>query len=320
MTTSKSKRIQTIKTKLSRFVVDIELDNKRNLTDINIEAEDLFCSLLNILWGTNLKNPNKENPYTAGVDLYDKNINLLVQISSDGSKKKIESSLQTCANKYPECNFRFICLKGKLSLHSTILVPRKIKFNQKQDIYDLSKLLKEIDNSAEKTLEEIYNFIKEELYPEDLGKLTSDLGHVVHALATDPQIDMTRPSLITPELKDKIDLNDLTDMQDEIEEWSSFSGFLDQVYNQYSASYRAVVQSRVTRSYYQCKEKEEKGISLFYAICGDLLDFITSHNDLSDLSDERIEYCLNIVITDVFMRCRIFEKSRKLEDNNDSTR
>lgn len=320
MTTTRYKKIETIKNRLSRFVVDIELDNKRNLTDINIEAEDLFCSLLNILWKTNLRNSNKENPYTAGVDLYDKDGNLLVQISSDSSKGKIESSLLTCAKKYPGCNFRFICLKGKLTLHSTVEVPEMIKFSQKQDIYDLSKLLMEIDDSDERIINEIYDFIKQELYPEDLGRLTSDLGHIVHALATSPQIDKSRPSLITPRVKDKIDMNDLTDMQDEIEEWASFSGILEQVYNQYSSSYRAIVQSRVTRSYHQCKENGEKGISLFYAICGDLLNFVTSHNDLSDLSYERIEYCLNIVITDIFMQCRIFEKARQGETSSGSAR
>ena len=175
LTTTRYKKIETIKNRLSRFVVDIELDNKRNLTDINIEAEDLFCSLLNILWKTNLKNSNKENPYTAGVDLYDKDGNLLVQISSDSSKGKIESSLLTCAKKYPGCNFRFICLKGKLTLHSTVEVPEMIKKKKKQDIYDLSKLLMEIDDSDERIIElmsfdDLYQY-KSELKVKEAGKL-----------------------------------------------------------------------------------------------------------------------------------------------------
>ena len=90
MTTERAKRSQLIQDKFARFITNIELSNKRNRTDINLDAEDLICSLLNILWSTNLENINKQDPYSAGIDLWDQDKKLFVQVSSDGSKSKIE--------------------------------------------------------------------------------------------------------------------------------------------------------------------------------------------------------------------------------------
>lgn len=318
MTTNRARKFQSIQEKLSRFITNIELSNKRNHTDINLDAEDLFCSLLNILWSTNLKNINKQNPYSAGVDLWDQEKKLFVQVSSDGSKGKIESALQTCSKLYLNGLFKFICLQASHRVCNNITIPKGITYNPNDDFYDVKKLLDEID-SNDNTLDEVYTFLRTELYPVDMGKLTSDLGNIIRALTESPEIDQTKLSLITPELQSKVELNDLTDMQDEIEEWASFCGLLEQVYVQFPTSIRAIVQSRVTKSYIQQKNTGKHGSNLFYAIGDELRDFIISHNDLSGLSYERIEYGLYVVITDIFMQCRIFEKTRKKEDNNDIT-
>lgn len=313
MTTERAKRSQLIQDKFARFITNIELSNKRNRTDINLDAEDLICSLLNILWSTNLENINKQDPYSAGIDLWDQDKKLFVQVSSDGSKSKIESALQTCSKRHQNGTFRFICLQTSHRVCHNITVPEGITYDPSKDFYDINKLLTEIDSNDD-TLDEVYAFLKTELYPEDMGRLTSDLGNIIRALTENPEIDQTKLSLITPELQSKVELNGLTDMQDEIEEWASFFGLLEQVYRQFPNSIRAVVQSRVTRSYIQQKNTGKHGIALFYAINDELRDFIISHNDLSGLSYERIEYGLHIVMTDIFMQCRIFEKTRQQEE------
>lgn len=313
MTTERAKRSQLIQDKFARFITNIELSNKRNRTDINLDAEDLICSLLNILWSTNLENINKQDPYSAGIDLWDQDKKLFVQVSSDGSKSKIESALQTCSKRHQNGTFRFICLQTSHRVCHNITVPEGITYDPSKDFYDINKLLTEIDSNDD-TLDEVYAFLKTELYPEDMGRLTSDLGNIIRALTENPEIDQTKLSLITPELQSKVELNGLTDMQDEIEEWASFFGLLEQVYRQFPNSIRAVAQSRVTRSYIQQKNTGKHGIALFYAISDELRDIIISHNDLSGLSYERIEYGLHIVMTDIFMQCRIFEKTRQQEE------
>ena len=258
MTTERAKRSQLIQDKFARFITNIELSNKRNRTDINLDAEDLICSLLNILWSTNLENINKQDPYSAGIDLWDQDKKLFAQVSSDGSKSKIESALQTCSKRHQNGTFRFICLQTSHRVCHNITVPEGITYDPSKDFYDINKLLTEIDSNDD-TLDEVYAFLKTELYPEDMGRLTSDLGNIIRALTENPEIDQTKLSLITPELQSKVELNGLTDMQDEIEEWASFFGLLEQVYRQFPNSIRAVVQSRVTRSYIQqkkqCKDK-----------------------------------------------------------------
>ena len=112
-----------IRRELSHFANEISIDNCLNYTDINNRAEDFFCGLLNILWSVNLININKSNPYSAGYDLYDSNKHIYIQVSADGSKRKIEKSLKACANLGLKGYFKFLCLKIKHNVSIGIINP-----------------------------------------------------------------------------------------------------------------------------------------------------------------------------------------------------
>lgn len=316
MMTDKSSKLTRVRHILSSYLTHIELENKRNLTDINLEAEDVFCTILNILWATDLKNINKENSYSAGIDLYDEYRKIFVQVSTNGSKKKIDSSLKSFSKSHPKGHFYFLCLKVEHRIPTNINIPDGVEFNPSEDFFDCNKLIKMIENSDDSVINEVFEFLRTNQCPIDMGQLTSDLGVIVQSLIKNPEIDQMKPSLITPELQDKIEINDLLDMQSDLEEWSSFCGILDQVYSQFERFAITAVQSRVKKSYIKCKSAGKRGCDLFYAIEEELLRFIMSLDDFSNLSCERLEYGLYIVVTDTFMRCMIFEKAIQKEEYN----
>lgn len=321
MITLRAQKMEMIRSRLSRFIYNLKLSNKQHLTDMNSEAEDLFCPILNILWFTNLVNINKEIPNAEAVDLYDVKLNLYVQVSSDGSKKKVESALNGCSRLYPHSHFRFLHLNIETKrIPSGFKIPDGMSFDPEKDFYDVGRLIREIDCLDAEHFDEMYDFIERELAMDDMGKVTSSLGIIVRILAQEPMIDNDKLSLVTPSVQDKIEINDLVDMQGEIEDWSIKCGYLDQVLFQFSSTEIVAVQHRVKRSYIQCRKNGKLGSDLFFAIVDDLRNYVISNGDLRGLTSEVIENGICIVVTDVFMKCIIFEKTKKVEEINGSAR
>lgn len=85
---------EQVRKHLSVLAYCIENSNQRNLQDINIYSEGVACGLLNILWGTNLIDLNREvsGNYPA-IDLFDVENSIFLQVTSDDSLKKIRDTV-----------------------------------------------------------------------------------------------------------------------------------------------------------------------------------------------------------------------------------
>lgn len=78
---------------LERLVTKVQINNGVGLTDINSAAEDFFCSLLNIIFDTKLKNLNLKKLNFPAIDLGDENERLCFQVTSTKSKPKIQKTI-----------------------------------------------------------------------------------------------------------------------------------------------------------------------------------------------------------------------------------
>ena len=156
---SAEKYYNHIRDNLNLFALNVSTDNKINLHNLNIYAENLYKELLNLLFDYKLYKPEKTT--FSGIDLIDDINKIVVQISAQNTKDKIESSLLKIPNQFLEYNFKFICISDK---KTSLLKSKKFKnsdninFTPKNDIYDVEILLKIIFDSSK--IEEIYNLIK----------------------------------------------------------------------------------------------------------------------------------------------------------------
>jgi hypothetical protein len=85
--------VENIHGLLSIYKNFIDFQNSSGLFDINKECENIFCGLLNNLYGTNLHNLNVKYNYPA-IDLGDESSGICFQITSDNSSQKVKHTLE----------------------------------------------------------------------------------------------------------------------------------------------------------------------------------------------------------------------------------
>ena len=101
--------VDDIHTRLSIFSVCVLLQNNLGLFNLNIHAEGLFCALLNKIKGWKLCNANREKRNQPGIDLFDKENQIVVQVTSERSLAKVRKAVKELPKEYSGCTFYFLC-------------------------------------------------------------------------------------------------------------------------------------------------------------------------------------------------------------------
>jgi len=159
------KYIEDIVRNLSFITTTIKRFNKLNLYDLNIHSEDFFCSLLNIVYNLNLTNLNIKDKNTPSIDLGDIDKKICYQITSTNDSSKIKKTISKFEkyNLYNNFNELFILLlKNKKNYTTTFVINGKYKFSN-QNIMDIDDLILKIKSKSIHEIEQISQFIKENL-------------------------------------------------------------------------------------------------------------------------------------------------------------
>jgi len=175
MAVNRKKYISYITHKLSGLSHEIELNALNGLFDINKHSENFYRDFLNLMFDWNLQNANLQEPNTPGIDLIDEDSTIVIQISSNIRKEKVQSSLDK-ATRYQGFNFKFIAI-SKDANHlrkRNFIVPKSLFFDKKEDIYDvtlLSKIINDLETAKLKNLYDLFlvefeSIQKIEPYPE----------------------------------------------------------------------------------------------------------------------------------------------------------
>jgi len=175
-----------IEEKLSLVATRINNRSPNNLLELNVRAENLYQGLLNRLFKWDLASNNIECANAAGFDLVDDKLKIIIQVSSESSKKKVQMSLDKVPAVYAGYSFKFISISKSakhLRKHSYSKTPLNLKFNPKEDIYDVSKLIALIGNLDIDRLKEIYVYFFK-LFESD----NTDLGRPKSILLSCPHI------------------------------------------------------------------------------------------------------------------------------------
>ena len=144
---SRMNNFNDIEEKLNFLAYRIKERAKLNLLDINIQTEIFCVDLLNLVYGWNLVDINREKSNAQAIDLIDKTNKIIIQISSIDQKRKIEMSLQASIMlSFQQYTFKYLCLASNADKLRKMKYsnPYNIRFNPKEDILDISKIINEI--------------------------------------------------------------------------------------------------------------------------------------------------------------------------------
>lgn len=137
--------INIIHEKLDILSTEIKSRGEFNMLDINVLAETFFAELMNLIFGYQLKNINLFERNAKAIDLIDTENKIIVQVSSDNSKGKVQSSLSGIKEEYKKSKYHFIFIsisKAVTNLKKqSFEIPKGIKFDPKNDCYDNKTLI-----------------------------------------------------------------------------------------------------------------------------------------------------------------------------------
>ena len=146
----KEAMMDQITDKLSTLETRVKNSNSMGLTDINSAAEDLYCSLLNIvLGGYHLKNLNLLQMDFPAIDLGDEENRLCVQVTSTEGREKVRSTLRKFFENDLHLKFDrlIVLIIGEKGNYRKNFDDEKadFDFDHTRDVWDTATLLQKIN-------------------------------------------------------------------------------------------------------------------------------------------------------------------------------
>ena len=305
-----------IEEKLNFLAYRIETRGKVNLLDLNIHSETFFAELFNILYDYNLVNLNCIKQNAEGIDLIDTKNKIVIQVSATCTKEKIENSL----NKgiylfYKDYNFKFISISKEVSNKLRITEfenPYNLIFNSQEDILDSTTLLRYILNLEIDKQKILFEFIKKELGEEiNTVKVDSNLAEIINVLAKeDLDLKNTKINTTTFVIEDKINYNNLNGVRELINDYKIFNVKLDQKYAEFDRegiNKSTSILQIIRRQYIKLRNEKKDSEEIFYGVVENIIKIIEESSNYRVLPFEELEMCVDILVVDAFMRCKIFE-------------
>jgi hypothetical protein len=303
-----------IEERLSLLALRITNRGKLNILDYHGHSENFYQYFLREVydWAVINENENKQN--VEAIDLIDHTNQFVIQVSSTASKQKIESSLEKDLIKnYKAYTFKFISIaKDAADLRKeTFKNPHGINFNPLSDIIDIKSILSAVRAFDIDKQKEVYEFIKKELTPEiDPVKLDSNLATVINILSKEDW-DKSDPisEINTFEIDRKISHNNLNAAKYIIEDYMIHYGRVDKIYTEFDSqgsNKSKSVLSTIRLEYAKLKSNLTDD-QLFFEIIPKVQDKVLNSSNYTSIPFDELELCVNILVVDAFIRCKIFE-------------
>lgn len=311
------KRLTSIITsRLAYLSSEVRLSGSMNLLDSNVLLEDVFKEILNITYGLKLQNANLIKQNIKAIDLIDCSSKTIIQVSSDNSKTKVQTSLDKIElPKYEGYTFKFVCIsKGVSHLKKHHFnVPEGISFNAETDCYDDKRILRDILAKDIDTIRKLALYLEKSILPATADeRRPSVITYVINRLADEPLAEIAvNPDTKSFDLEPKIDFNSLKKWRDIISEYTVFSLLVDKIY-------RAYDEQGVNKSFavlsslhdlYLNLASELTGDALFDKLLESVYDIVNKDYEYNEsLTREELQMNIKIVLVDAFVKCKIFKK------------
>ena len=311
-----------IEERLNTLRCRIETRASLNLQDINIHAEYFFMHFLNKLYGWKLENLNDDKLNTPGVDLLYNEDKIIIQVSSTATKKKIEESLKKIdLSVYHNFTFKFLSIAKNATKLKKIKyeVPTGIAFDPSNDILDIQSLIQEIRSLSDDKRHDIYEFIKKNLsFEAPVHTRMRAINRIIQMLATDGALGDYNVLFDTDdfEIADKIQKNQLGDIESKISDLGVYIADVQKIYDAYDKE--GINKSRAVLHYLNGSYLKLKGTYtgpvLMDMIAKDVYDSLCGDETLKDFCEEDLQFYIDIILVDAFVRCKIFENPKMMHN------
>ena len=302
------------------FVNTVKTLGKLNLHDLNIYAEYFFRDFLNELYDWNLVNANDITFNEPGIDLVDNAANIAVQVSVTTTKDKVQSSIdKTKKSRGNDCHFYFLALTSTASKLRTKKydIPSGIRFNPVTDVIDIDSLVKSMQAVTIETKQNLYELALHHLSvlsrPE---KNQLYLSTVVEVLAGEMKGNDMQSNTVAFIIPEKIRLNGLDKIKDSISEHAEYTAMLNKIYETNESLGRFVrmtIHSSLRKVYEDNKDKMSSDALYRYISDFALNKVLESANRPKNMNLESIAWCVDVIVTDAFEACKIFEHPMNIQ-------
>ena len=310
----RQKYFNEIESRLSLLVVSIKQRGKLNILDLNVLSEDFYAYLLNYIYGWNLTNKNTANHNIGGLDLIDDTQKIIVQVSSDISKRKIELSLSKIdAIKYTGYNFKFfgITIDAKELREKKYLNKNVLIFNPQTDILDMTVILKHITNMEDvDKIEKIYKFLQKEIkMPLSQEIKETNIAKIIEAISQIELEKYYKPETMPFEIEKKIIFNNLVKSKEIINDYKHYCTILDKIYTEFDklGNNKSLSVLNNLKSIYIERSKIKNQDDCFQQIINDVVDFVKQSSNYKPIPEEELLMYIGIIVVDAFIRCKIFK-------------
>lgn len=306
---------RSIQQVLVTYCGSLRVDGGGNLQDESIYAENIFRSILNEVYGWDLLNANATEFNNSGFDLIDRDRNILIQVSKDSSSGKIQSTLERLGKRaFPEPRrIKFMFLVEEAPKYKVMFSPtQSFVFDVKQDVISIKTLMADIRDLPIERLRRVYDLVNQEIgITPNVKRIPTCLGRIVKALIP-AALNEPAPvgEVVAFRIDDKIVTNALETRRHRIAEYASYTHLLTGLYSAYDAEGcndgRLLLQSLPADYDLAAKDSSDPS-SIFDNLLDILLDRLDADGSLSDIDFEMRRHCVEIILVDAFMRCRIFK-------------
>ncbi|MBU0713175.1 SMEK domain-containing protein [bacterium] len=306
-----------IEKKLNVLATRINSRGKLNLLDMHSQSEYFYMHFFNVLFNWELKNLNEVFHNVEAIDLIDNSNKYFIQVSATNTKKKVESALNKNTMKnYPGYHFKFISISKDASnlKKMTFINPYSVTFNPLTDIYDKDSILKHILSLKVEDQKIIYRFIKNELGAEvDDVKWESNLAIVINILSKEDRDKQDQPIVINSfEIERKLTYNNLNDAKYVIDDYKIHHNRVDKIYAEFDTSgvnKSSTVLATIRQEYIKAKTTGTDD-ELFFQVIEKIQEKILNSANYVQIPIEELEECVNILVVDAFIRCKIFKNPK----------
>lgn len=302
-----------IEQRLSWLVTRLEYRGAMNILDLNLHSENFYALFLNLVFGWKLENLNVVDQNAPGIDLVDANRKIVAQVSATANKTKINSGLGKAGPLLDGHNFKFISIvRADNKLRSeTYRTDHKLVFDPATDIHDVISLMKEINTLPAPQMEAIRDFLKSELkVPQGPAKVESNLAAIISSLNAEGWGTVADKAETIPyEIEGKITYNKLARACSLIDEYKLHYHRLAKIYAEYDrqgSNKSLSILNGIRWEFLQLSPALPPD-DLFFRTIEKVRARVQESSNHQQLPLEELNLCVEILVVDAFIRCKIFK-------------
>jgi len=306
--------INSIESRLSWLVSSINLRGKLNILDLHIISEDFFAQLFNRIYEWNLINMNPIKQNIEGLDLVDNIQKIIIQVSADISKRKIDLSLSKIdIIKYNGYHFKFfgITNDAKHLRKNKYLNDNIITFDPQIDIFDMTIILKKIASIEDiEKIREIHEFLQKEIkIPISQKNVETNIAKIIEIISQTELKEIYKPETIPFEIEKKIAFNQLIKSRTIIDNYKHYYTTIDRIYTEFDklGNNKSLSVLNNLKSIYIKRSDTKNQDDCFQQVINDVIGFVRESSNYKPIPEEELIMYAGIIVVDAFIRCKVFK-------------